>query len=128
MPADHRFGLHEHEDIEPARPDRAKRDPEQPVGSQDPWAATAVGESRELLPEREVLEREFSAAAEGRADCWRALKTAGIWTGSGLDRGSARSSAHRQARECGPARGGDQAAAGLARRRDFLSASASRRR
>ena len=68
MPPDHRLGLDEHEEVDPARPQPTEGDPQQPVGSQNPGAATALGEGRELLPPGEVLEHEISAASEGRVE------------------------------------------------------------
>src|SRR6266568_1555296 len=87
MPPDHRLGLHEHEEVDPARPQPTERGPQQPVGSQNPGAATALGEGRELLTEGEVLEYEISAAAEGRTEGGEYQEHAidgAFWLGDGV--------------------------------------------
>jgi len=65
MPADHRLGLHEDDDIDPSRPQAAEGDPEPAVGRGEPRPAPIVGERGELLSEGEVLENEFGV----RSDC-----------------------------------------------------------
>ena len=63
MPPDHRLGLDEDEDLEPAGPEAAQREPKPPVGRGDVGRPSCGRreEAGQLLPERQVLEGEVRA-------------------------------------------------------------------
>ena len=63
VPGNHGLGLHDDEDVCPARPDAPKGDPEGTIDGPDAGPAP-LDQGGELLPKGNVLEQELPARAE----------------------------------------------------------------
>ena len=63
MPRDDRRGPHDHQRRSPVRPRAEQSDPEQPVGPAEGGPGSSAPVHGQLLPKREVLERECSVPA-----------------------------------------------------------------
>jgi hypothetical protein len=67
VPGNDGFGLHDDEDVCPARPDAPKGDPEGTIDRPDAGPAP-LDHGGELLPKGDVLEQEIPARTESRAE------------------------------------------------------------
>jgi len=63
MPRDDRRGPDDHQRRSPVRPRAPQSDPEQPVGPSGRRPGSSAPVHGQLLPEREILERECSVPA-----------------------------------------------------------------
>jgi len=63
MPTHDRVRLHEEEGCAPVPPGRGQDDPEQPIPPAERWTLDAAFQRVELLPERQVFERDRSVSA-----------------------------------------------------------------
>ncbi len=64
MPADDRLGSNEDQGFPPPPPEAMQPYPEEPVGESDSWALYLLAQRGQLLPQREVLQREVGARSE----------------------------------------------------------------
>ena len=58
MPPQHRLGLHDHQGGAPLAPPLGQEDPKESVPPTELWALDRSGQRGQLLPEREILERD----------------------------------------------------------------------
>src|SRR3989475_6111381 len=63
VPADHGLSPHQLQRIPPALPEPRQHNPEDPVHSREPWSRLARLPHGELLPKREVLQRQLPVRA-----------------------------------------------------------------
>src|SRR6266581_5374925 len=69
MPADYRPGPHHVQGTPPTLPEPGQHDPEDPVQSRQSWPQLARLPHRELLPKREVLQRQLAVRANSGSQC-----------------------------------------------------------
>ena len=73
MPAHNSFGLHDHQNIRPSRPQISQRSPEETIQAVQSRTRSFAFENRDLLAQRENFERCIHATAEedsaGRDHC-----------------------------------------------------------
>src|SRR2546426_3782179 len=69
VPADHGLWPHHLQRIPPALPEPRQHDPEDPVHSREPWPRLARLPHGELLPKREVLQRQLPVRANSGSQC-----------------------------------------------------------
>jgi len=67
VPANHGLGANDVERLPPACPAPREPNPKRAIEAPEPRSLGAVAEQSELLPERQVFEREVSAGSERRA-------------------------------------------------------------
>jgi hypothetical protein len=67
MPANDRIRLHQDQRLSPLGQEAAQRDPEKSVAGRESWLRTTASQDRELLPQREILQKKISASTK-RAD------------------------------------------------------------
>ena len=68
MPPDDGLGLDDGDGLRPAAPQAGQQDPEQPVGAPPPWTRRGALEDSQLVPQREVFERQGAAGPEGEEE------------------------------------------------------------
>ena len=68
MPPQHRLGLHDHQGGTPVPPSLGEENPEESVSPAEPWPFDRSGQRGQLLPEREILERDSSVSPAERSD------------------------------------------------------------
>jgi hypothetical protein len=68
LPANHRLGANEVQGISPPSPSVREPHPEEAIEAPELRSLGAAAEQGELLPERQVLEREVGAVSERRAE------------------------------------------------------------
>ena len=68
MPADDRLGSKEDQGFPPPPPEAMQPYPEEPVGKADLGPLELPTQRDQLLPQREVLQREVGARSEGGAE------------------------------------------------------------
>ena len=64
MPPDDGLGLDDGDGLRPAAPQAGQQDPEQAVGAPQPWTRRGALEDGQLVPQREVFERQGAAGPE----------------------------------------------------------------
>src|SRR2546425_1739523 len=69
VPADYRLWPHHLQGTPPTLPEPGQHDPEDPVQSRQPWPRLARLPHRELLPKREVLQRQLAVRANSGSQC-----------------------------------------------------------
>src|SRR5216117_2136495 len=69
VPADHGLWPHQLQRIPPALPEPRQHNPEDPVHSREPWPRLARLPHGELLPKREVLQRQLPVRANHGSQC-----------------------------------------------------------
>jgi hypothetical protein len=65
MPADDGLGLNEDQGFPPPSPEAMQPYPEEPVGEADSGALDLLAQRGQLLPQREILQREVGPPSEG---------------------------------------------------------------
>jgi hypothetical protein len=65
MPTDHRLRLDDYQRFFPARPNRAKDDPQQPVWISESGPSGVPAQHEELVAQSQVLQHELPARLEG---------------------------------------------------------------
>jgi hypothetical protein len=68
MPPQHRLGLHDHQGSTPLAPSIGEEDPEESVSPAELWALDYSGQRGQLLPEREILERDSPVSPAQQPD------------------------------------------------------------
>ena len=68
MPPQHRLGLHDHQSSAPLAPSLGEEDPEESVSPAEPGALDRSGQCGQLLPEREILERDSPVSPAQQSD------------------------------------------------------------
>ena len=68
MPPQHRLGLPDHQGSTPLAPSLGEEDSEGSVSPAELWALDRSGQCGELLPEREILERDGSVSGTDQSD------------------------------------------------------------
>jgi len=69
VPADHGLRPHHLQRMPPARPQPRQQNPENPVHFRQPWPRLTCRPHGELLPQREVLERQLAVCANSASQC-----------------------------------------------------------
>jgi hypothetical protein len=68
MPPQHRLGLHDHQGSTPLAPSLGEEDPEESVSPAELWALDRSRQCSELLPEREIFERDSPMSPAQQSD------------------------------------------------------------
>ena len=68
MPPQHRLGLHDHQGRTPVAPSLREEDPEESVSLAELRALDRSGQRGQLLPEREILERDSPVSPAKQSD------------------------------------------------------------
>jgi hypothetical protein len=68
MPPQHRLGLHDHQGSTPLAPALGEEDPEESVSPTELGALDRSGQHRQLLPERDILERDSPVSPAEQSD------------------------------------------------------------
>jgi hypothetical protein len=69
MPPDNGVRLHEHQRRAPVPPDSRQGDPKQSIATFEARAVHGAFHRRQLLPKRQILQDQFSMAADHQRQC-----------------------------------------------------------